>query len=73
MLFKGVGLDEIIQAWRVLEEKSPWKAEPWVTPKFRGQEEKGEPAEEAKKEILCFRKHKKKLFQGGWSGHPCQM
>ena len=34
-----------------LEEKSLWKAEPWVTPKFRGQGEEGEPAEEAEKDL----------------------
>lgn len=34
-----------------LEAKSLWKIEPWVTPKFRRQEEEGEQAGEAKKEL----------------------
>lgn len=34
-----------------LEAKSLWKIKLWVTPKFRRQEEEGEPAGEAKKEL----------------------
>lgn len=35
-----------------LEAKSLWKPEPWVAPKFKGQEEEGKPAEVAKRSCV---------------------